>query len=138
MRRSSLELVFLERLQRRRASAQRVVLGHAVKDMHAAVVEQGGLGDRALGRPGTNIAAAKRFVRDFLNRFEAMSFGAFVFVKRHEESFVSRPGMFHNARSLAVDCSSILSQAISLGASSSRFAFLLLANFPGIRLHVCL
>jgi hypothetical protein len=79
-----LEFIFLERLERRWAGAQRVVFGDAVEDVNAAVVQQGGLGDRASGRGGADLAAPKRFVGDFLQRFEAVSFAAFVFVKRHE------------------------------------------------------
>lgn len=83
-----LEFVFLERLERRRPSAQGVVFCNTVEDMNAAIVEQGRLGDRALGRGGANIAASKRFITDLLNRFEAVAFGALVFVKRHRKDSV--------------------------------------------------
>src|SRR5581483_11795291 len=83
-RKRRLEFIFFERLERGGAGAERVVFGHAVEDVHAAVVQQGGLGDRALGRGGADLAAAQRLVGDFLQRFEAVSPGAFVFVKRHE------------------------------------------------------
>ena len=45
----SLKLVFLKRLERRWAAAQGVVSGDPVKDMDAAVVQQGGLGHGPFG-----------------------------------------------------------------------------------------
>ena len=95
-RKYSLELIFLEGFQRRRAGAQRVVFGDAVEDMNTAVMEQGRLRDRALGRTGTDTAPSERSIGDLLNRFEAVALGAFVFVKRHREDGVPRRALLHN------------------------------------------
>ena len=78
-----LKLIFLKRLERGGAVAQCVVLGHAVKDVNAAVVQQGRLRDGAFGAGGADMAFLERLVGDFLDRFEAVAFGALVFVKRH-------------------------------------------------------
>ena len=66
--------------------------------MNAAIVEQGRLGDRALGRGRANIAASKRFITDLLNRFEAVAFGALVFVKRHREDLPTINEVFFSIR----------------------------------------
>jgi hypothetical protein len=81
-----LEFVFLERLERGRPAAQRVVLGDAVEDVNAAIMEQGGLGDGSARDGIADRALLQRFLADLLNGFEAMSAGAFIFVKRHKRS----------------------------------------------------
>lgn len=80
----ALELVFLERLERRRSAAQDVVAGDPVKDMNAVVVQQGGLGHGPFGAGAAHLTLLKWLGADFLDRFEAMAFGALVFVKRHD------------------------------------------------------
>ena len=80
----ALKLVFLERLERRRAAAQDVVAGDPVEDMDTVVVQQGGLGHGAFGAGAALLTLLERFGADFLDRFEAVAFGAFVFVKRHD------------------------------------------------------
>ena len=79
-----LELVLLEGLERRRAATQGVVAGDPVEYVNAAVVQQGRLRDCPLRRAGAAVAAFERFSGHFLNRFEAVAFGALVFVKRHD------------------------------------------------------
>ena len=53
----ALKFIFFKRLEGGGAGAQGVVLGDTVKNMDAAVVEQGRLRNRALGGAGANIAA---------------------------------------------------------------------------------
>ena len=79
-----LEFVFLEGFKRRGAATQGVVASEPVEYMDPAVVQQGGSRDRSLRRSGAAGAAFERFIRDFLNRFETVAFGALVFVERHE------------------------------------------------------
>ena len=79
-----LKLVFLKRFERRRAAAQDVVAGDTVEDMDAMVVQQGGLGHGPFGAGAALLALLERFGADFLDRFEAVAFGALVFVKRHD------------------------------------------------------
>jgi len=64
--------------------------------VNAAIVEQGRLRDCPLGGAGAHIAAFERLVGYFLYRFEAMTFGAFVFVERHGEGFVPYPNPLLN------------------------------------------
>jgi len=52
--------------------------------MDTVVVQQGGLGHGAFGAGAALLTLLERFGADFLDRFEAMAFGAFVFVKRHD------------------------------------------------------
>src|SRR5262245_55939205 len=85
LRRSRLEFVFLKRLERGRTGAQGVVFSHPVENVDAAIVQQGRVRDRALGRGGADFTAFEWFGGDFLDGFEAMPLGAFVFVKRHEK-----------------------------------------------------
>ncbi len=80
-----LEFIFLERLKRRRSAAQSVVFGDAVEDVNTAIVEEGGLRDRAPGAGGTDRALLQRSFADLLDSFEAMSFRAFVFVQGHND-----------------------------------------------------
>jgi len=80
----ALKLVFLKRFERRRAAAQNVVAGDTVEDMDAMVVQQGGLGHGPFGAGAALLALVERFGADFLDRFEAVAFGALVFVKRHD------------------------------------------------------
>ena len=54
--------------------------------MDAAVVKQRRLGDGAFGLGRADGAPFQRPLADFLDRFEAVAFGAFVFVKRHRQS----------------------------------------------------
>ena len=82
---NSLKFVFFERLERRWPAAESVVFGDAVEDVNAAIVEEGGLRDRALGAGGTERAFLQRFFCDLLDSFEAVAFRAFVFVKRHDD-----------------------------------------------------
>ena len=85
---SLLKFIFLKRLERRRAGAQGIVFGDTVEDVDAAVVQKRGLRDRAFGGGGTEVAALEWFGGDFLDRFEAVAFDAFVFVKRHDRSLL--------------------------------------------------
>lgn len=78
-----LKFVLLQRLKRRRAAPQSIVFGDAVKDVNAAVMQQGWLRYGALGLGRANRALLQRPLIDFLNRFKAMPSGAFVFVKWH-------------------------------------------------------
>ena len=52
--------------------------------MNAVVVQQGGLGHGPFGAGAAFLALLERFGADFLDRFEAVAFGALVFVKRHD------------------------------------------------------
>ncbi len=80
---AALEFIFLERFERRRAAPQGIVAGDPVENVNAAIVQQGGLRDGALCRSGAAIAPFERFSGDFLDRFEAVAFGALVLVERH-------------------------------------------------------
>ena len=80
----ALKLVLLKRLERRWAAAQDVVAGDTVEDMDAMIVQQGGLGHGSFGAGAALLALVERFGADLLNSFEAVAFGAFVFVKRHD------------------------------------------------------
>lgn len=64
-------------------------MGHAVKNMDAAVVKQGGLRNRTPGRGRTDRALLQWFFIDFLDRFEAMTFSALVLVERHKRFMVA-------------------------------------------------
>ena len=79
----SLELIFLKRLERRGPAAQDVVAGDPVKNMNAVVVQQGRLGHRPFGAGAAFFALLERLVGDLLECFEAVAFGASVFVERH-------------------------------------------------------
>jgi hypothetical protein len=79
-----LEFVFFEGLQRRGASAQRIVFGDPVEDMNAAIVQQGRLGNSPFNWSRAELAAFQRFVGDFLNRFESVTFFALIFVEWHD------------------------------------------------------
>jgi hypothetical protein len=81
---TDLKFVLFERFERRWASAQGVILGHSVEDVNAPIVEQGRLGNRALGYGRTDLAALDRLSGDFLNRFEVVAFSAPVFIERHD------------------------------------------------------
>src|SRR5690606_1351242 len=81
--RRGLEFIFLERLEGGRAASERVVPGHPVEDVNAAVVEEGRLGDRPAGGGGAHGAAPERSLANALQRLEAVTSGAFVLVERH-------------------------------------------------------
>ena len=79
-----LKLICLERLERGRSAAKRIVFGDAVKNMNAAVVEQRGLGNLTLRPRGAGRTALQRCLVNILDGLEAMAPGAFVFVQRHD------------------------------------------------------
>jgi hypothetical protein len=79
-----LEFVLFEGLERRGASAQRIVFGDAVEDMNAAVVQQRRLGNGPFNRSRAPLATFERLVSDFLNRFEPVPFFALIFVEWHD------------------------------------------------------
>ena len=83
---NNLELIFLERLERRWPGAESVVFCDAVEDVNAAIVKQGGLGNRPPRDGGTDRTLFQGFFADLLYGFEAVAFSAFVFVKRHRRS----------------------------------------------------
>jgi hypothetical protein len=51
-----LKFVLLKGFERRGPGAQSIVLGHPVKNVNAAVVQQGGLGDRPFRGGAANLA----------------------------------------------------------------------------------
>jgi hypothetical protein len=69
-------LSFLNDLSGRRAAAQDVVAGDPVEDMDAMIVQQGGLGHGPFGAGAALLTLLERFGADFLDRFEAVAFGA--------------------------------------------------------------
>ena len=54
--------------------------------MNAAVMKQRRLGDGALGLGRADEALFQRSLADFLDSFEVVAFGAFVFVEGHRQS----------------------------------------------------
>lgn len=78
-----LELVLLQRLERRGARAQDIVFGFAVEDMNSSVVKKGRLGKNPARCGRADGATGQGLRRHFLHRLEAMSLAAFVFVERH-------------------------------------------------------
>ena len=54
--------------------------------MNAAVMKQRGLGDGAFGLGRADGALSQWSFADLLNSFEAVAFGAFVFVEGHRQS----------------------------------------------------
>ena len=52
--------------------------------MDTTVVQQGRLGDGPLGGRGAAITTFEGTIANFLDRFKAVTFGALVFVERHE------------------------------------------------------
>ena len=79
-----LEFILLQRLERGRPAAQRVIIGDPVENMDAAVVEQRGLRNLTLRPRRADRTALQRFLMNILDRLEAMAPGAFVFVQRHD------------------------------------------------------
>src|SRR5687768_4097887 len=88
----------------------------AVEDVNAPVVQERRLRDGSPRGGAANRAAPKRPRANFLNCLETMSFGAFVFVKRHKQY-----SSYH----------------MKMIVSTDRPFVLFCLSFPGINFYVC-